>query len=85
MKISQEHLREAGLVVIDITAADEGTAHQAAVALGGCGSPAAPQPRGARPAGPASPSACTPFFVALPWPAAPSIPAQPDPPLPPCH
>ncbi|MGW2022053.1 DUF6207 family protein [Streptomyces decoyicus] len=57
MKISHEHLREPGLVVIDITAADEETAHQAAVALGGCGSPAAPQPRGARPAGPASPSA----------------------------
>ncbi|MEW1753404.1 DUF6207 family protein (plasmid) [Streptomyces caniferus] len=35
MKISEEHLRESGLVVIDITAADEATATQAATALGG--------------------------------------------------
>ncbi|WP_406483819.1 DUF6207 family protein [Streptomyces platensis] len=35
MKISGEHLREPGLVVIDITAADEATATQAAAALGG--------------------------------------------------
>ncbi|WP_222872072.1 DUF6207 family protein [Streptomyces sp. WAC01526] len=35
MEISQEHLREPGLVVIDVTAADEETAHQAAVELGG--------------------------------------------------
>ncbi|MET8021182.1 DUF6207 family protein [Streptomyces decoyicus] len=35
MKISQEHLSEPGLVVIDVTAADEETAHQAAAALGG--------------------------------------------------
>ncbi|SOE08988.1 hypothetical protein SAMN06272775_0066 [Streptomyces sp. 2323.1] len=35
MKISQEHLREPGLVVIDVTAADEETARQAAAALGG--------------------------------------------------
>ncbi|MGW2393920.1 DUF6207 family protein [Streptomyces lydicamycinicus] len=35
MEISEEHLREPGLVVIDITAADESTATQAATALGG--------------------------------------------------
>ncbi|MGG7568850.1 DUF6207 family protein [Streptomyces sirii] len=35
MKISPEHLSEPGLVVIDITAADEATAAQAASALGG--------------------------------------------------
>ncbi|OSY38299.1 hypothetical protein BG653_06174 [Streptomyces platensis] len=35
MEISEEHLREPGLVVIDITAADEATATQAATALGG--------------------------------------------------
>ncbi|MET7802722.1 DUF6207 family protein [Streptomyces decoyicus] len=34
MKISQEHLREPGLVVIDVTAADEATATEAATALG---------------------------------------------------
>ncbi|WP_411138085.1 DUF6207 family protein [Streptomyces sp. C10] len=34
MKISEEHLHEPGLVVIDITAADEATATQAATALG---------------------------------------------------
>lgn len=35
MEISEEHLREPGLVVIDITAADEATATRAAAALGG--------------------------------------------------
>ncbi|WJY43254.1 DUF6207 family protein (plasmid) [Streptomyces sp. P9-2B-2] len=35
MKISPEHLSEPGLVVINITAADEATAAQAASALGG--------------------------------------------------
>ncbi|MGW2918197.1 DUF6207 family protein [Streptomyces angustmyceticus] len=35
MKISEGHLSEPGLVVIDITAADEATAAQAATALGG--------------------------------------------------
>ncbi|MFJ9472518.1 DUF6207 family protein [Streptomyces caniferus] len=35
MKISEEHLSESGLVVIDITAADEATATRAATALGG--------------------------------------------------
>ncbi|MEU8682154.1 DUF6207 family protein [Streptomyces sp. NPDC048611] len=35
MKISEEHLSELGLVVIDITAADEVTANEAAAALGG--------------------------------------------------
>ncbi|MFE1764037.1 DUF6207 family protein [Streptomyces angustmyceticus] len=34
MKISAEHLSEPGLVVIDITAADEATATRAATALG---------------------------------------------------
>ncbi|URZ99439.1 DUF6207 family protein [Streptomyces lydicamycinicus] len=35
MEISEEHLCEPGLVVFDITAADEATATQAATALGG--------------------------------------------------
>ncbi|QIY59425.1 hypothetical protein HEP86_39515 [Streptomyces sp. RPA4-5] len=35
MKISEEHLSEPGLVVIDVTAADEATATEAAAALGG--------------------------------------------------
>ncbi|MCL7493871.1 DUF6207 family protein [Streptomyces sp. MCA2] len=35
MKIYEEHLREPGLVVVDITAADEATATQAVAALGG--------------------------------------------------
>ncbi|WP_262370811.1 DUF6207 family protein [Streptomyces sp. WAC01526] len=35
MKISEEHLSEPGLVVIDITAADVATATEAAAALGG--------------------------------------------------
>ncbi|MFE1775552.1 DUF6207 family protein [Streptomyces sp. NPDC059008] len=35
VNISEEHLSEPGLVVIDITAADEATAAQAASALGG--------------------------------------------------
>lgn len=35
MKIYEEHLREPGLVVVDITAADEETATQAVAALGG--------------------------------------------------
>lgn len=35
MTISEEHLREPGLVVIDITAADVATATEAAAALGG--------------------------------------------------
>ncbi|MFC5253576.1 DUF6207 family protein [Streptomyces nigrescens] len=35
MEISEEHLCEPGLVVIDITAADEATAIQAATVLGG--------------------------------------------------
>ncbi|MGW1794230.1 DUF6207 family protein [Streptomyces tubercidicus] len=35
MKISEEHLSEPGLVVIDITAADEATVAEAAAALGG--------------------------------------------------
>ncbi|MGW9175595.1 DUF6207 family protein [Streptomyces decoyicus] len=35
MKISEEHLSEPGLVVIDITAADEATAKEAATTLGG--------------------------------------------------
>ncbi|MFF3547489.1 DUF6207 family protein [Streptomyces platensis] len=35
MKISEEHLSEPGLVVIDITAADEATATEAAAALSG--------------------------------------------------
>ncbi|MFJ9469048.1 DUF6207 family protein [Streptomyces caniferus] len=34
MKISEEHLREQRLVVIDVTAADETTATRAATALG---------------------------------------------------
>ncbi|GAA2603189.1 DUF6207 family protein [Streptomyces tubercidicus] len=34
-EISEEHLSEPGLVVIDITAADEATAIEAAAALGG--------------------------------------------------
>ncbi|MGX1762487.1 DUF6207 family protein [Streptomyces lydicus] len=34
MKISEEHLREPGLVVIDITTADGATATRAATALG---------------------------------------------------
>ena len=35
MKISEEHLSKPGLVVIDITAADEATAKEAATTLGG--------------------------------------------------
>ncbi|MFG2097195.1 DUF6207 family protein [Streptomyces sp. NPDC048612] len=35
MKISEEHLSEPGLVVIDITAVDEATATEAATSLGG--------------------------------------------------
>lgn len=35
MKIDDEHLSEPGLAVVDITAADEETATQAAAALGG--------------------------------------------------
>ena len=35
MKISEEHLSEPGLVVIDITASDKTTATEAAAALGG--------------------------------------------------
>lgn len=36
-KISEEHLSGPGLVVIDITAADEATAKEAATTLGGLG------------------------------------------------
>ncbi|MFE2159912.1 DUF6207 family protein [Streptomyces lydicus] len=66
MKIFEEHLREPGLVVIDITAADEETAHQAAAALGGLWLSSGPSAPSAHPGGPASPSALTPSCVARP-------------------
>ncbi|MEU5241664.1 DUF6207 family protein [Streptomyces lydicus] len=34
MRISEEHLAEPGLIVVDVTAADEATAAQAVAALG---------------------------------------------------
>ncbi|QIY53236.1 hypothetical protein HEP86_00315 [Streptomyces sp. RPA4-5] len=51
MKISQERLREPGLAVIDVAAADEPTAHQATAALGVLWLSSDLRPRGPRPAG----------------------------------
>ncbi|MFI0156011.1 DUF6207 family protein [Streptomyces lydicus] len=62
--ISEEHLREPGLVVIDITAADETTATQAATPVGGLWLSSGPSPPGTPPAGPASPSVPTPTCTA---------------------
>ncbi|MFD5735803.1 DUF6207 family protein [Streptomyces sioyaensis] len=62
MKISEEHVSEPGLVVIDITAADEATATKPPRHSARCGSPASPPPPGT----PLSPSAPTPTSAASP-------------------
>ncbi|MGW1793568.1 DUF6207 family protein [Streptomyces tubercidicus] len=65
-EISEEHLSEPGLVVIDITAADEATAIEAAAALGGLWLSSGPSAPGVRPAKPASRSAPMPTSAVHP-------------------
>ncbi|MFJ9854787.1 DUF6207 family protein [Streptomyces sp. NPDC101150] len=65
MKISEGHVGEPGLLVVDITAADEDSVTTAVAALGGLWLSSGPSAPWHTPGNPASPSARTPTCAAL--------------------